>query len=98
MRLLNKKNLIKFNIVLVHPSIVVEVIKQIRQAIIKMSNYTKSKEEKESKESESYNFITSDNFVGRIKEIHFVQRQAFEPSRKRGKESCNYMERKNEIY
>lgn len=61
---------------MVHPSVVVvvvEVVKQIRQAIIKMSNYTKNKEEKESKESELYNFITNDNFVGRIEEIHFVQ-------------------------
>jgi hypothetical protein len=75
MWLLNK-NLIKFNIVLVHLSVVVvvvEVVKQIRQAIIKMSNYTKNKEQKESKESELYNFITNDNFVGRIEEIHFVQ-------------------------
>ncbi len=61
---------------MVHPSVVVlvEVVKQIRQAIIKMSNYTKkNKEQKESKESELYNFITNDNFVGRIEEIHFVQ-------------------------
>lgn len=33
----------------------------------------KSREEKETKETELYNVITSDNFVGRIEEIHFVQ-------------------------
>ena len=36
----------KDGIVLVHPDIVVEVVKQIRQGIIKISNYAKSKIEK----------------------------------------------------
>ena len=66
----NKNGLIgqKEGIVLVHPVIVVEVVKQIRQAIIKLSNFAKSKIEKESKEAQLYDFITSDNFVGLIEE------------------------------
>jgi hypothetical protein len=61
----------KEGIVLVHPEIVVEVVKQIRQGIIKISNYAKSKIEKESKEAELYDFITSDNFLGVIEENKF---------------------------
>ena len=61
----------KEGIRLVHPDIVVEIVKQIRQEIIRTSNYTKSKIEKESKETELYDFITSDNFLGVIEEINF---------------------------
>lgn len=61
----------KEGILLVHPDIVVEVVKQIRQGIIKISNYAKSKIEKESKEAELYDFITSDNFLGVIEENKF---------------------------
>ena len=37
-----------------------------------MSNYTKNQEEKESKEVELYNFITSDNFLGLLEENQFI--------------------------
>lgn len=61
----------KEGITLVHPEIVVEIVKQIRQGIIKISNYAKSKIEKESKEAELYDFITSDKFLGVIEENKF---------------------------
>jgi hypothetical protein len=54
----------KDGIKLIHPSIIIEVVRQIRQEIIKISNYAKSKIERESKEAEIYDFITSDNFSG----------------------------------
>lgn len=61
----------KEGILLVHPDIIVEIVKQIRQGIIKISNYAKSKIEKESKEAELYDFITSDKFLGVIEENKF---------------------------
>jgi hypothetical protein len=61
----------KEGITLVHPDIVVEIVKQIRHGIIKISNYAKSNMEKESKEAELYDFITSDNFLGVIEENKF---------------------------
>ena len=76
----------KDGITLVHPDIVVEIVKQIRQGIIKISNYAKSKIEKESKEAELYDFITSDNFLGLLEENQFVYDNLIEDQEKEEKE------------
>ena len=83
---------------MVHPEIVVEVVKHIRQAIIKISNYAKSKIEKESKETELYDFITSDNFLGLLEENQFVYDHLIEDQEKEEKEHQTRWKKKKNGY
>ena len=90
---------------MVHPVIVVEVVKQIRQAIIKLSNFAKSKIEKESKEAQLYDFITSDNFVGLIEENQFqfdyilnLQEKEEKDHQMLWKQKKNYLEKIGKYY
>ncbi len=52
----------KDGIILVHPSIVVEVAKQIRSGIIEVSKYTKSKEDQKVKQTLLYEYIIGQEF------------------------------------
>jgi len=52
----------KDGIILVHPSIVVEVAKQIRAGIIEVSKYTKSKEDQKAKQARLYEYIIGQEF------------------------------------
>ena len=88
----------KEGITLVHPDIVVPLVKLIRQGIIKISNYAKSKIEKESKEAELYDFITSDKFLGVIEENRFEYYHILKDTRNRGKGSSNSMEKEKELF
>jgi hypothetical protein len=60
-------------ILLAHPSIIVEVAKQIRKAIIEICKQTKSTKDREAKESKLYDYIRSQEFartVGKLFEIY----------------------------
>jgi hypothetical protein len=63
----------KDGILLAHPSIVVEVAKQIRKAIIEICKQTGSMKDREAKESKLYDYIKSQEFariVGKLHDIH----------------------------
>jgi len=88
----------KEGITLVHSSIVVEIVKLIRHDIIKLSNHSKSKEEKESKEAELYDFIISDNFLGLLEENQFVYDHLIEDQEKEEKEHQTRWKKKKNGY
>ncbi|MCE2614997.1 MAG: DUF2130 domain-containing protein [Nitrosopumilus sp. (ex Thoosa mismalolli)] len=60
----------KDGILLVHPSIVVEISKQIRSGIIEISKLSTSKEDKKEKESKLYDYITNQEFSMLLQSIY----------------------------
>ena len=88
----------KEGITLVHPDIVIPIVKLIRQEIIKIEKYAKSQIEKESKETELYDFITSDNFLGLLEENQFVYDHLIEDQEKEEKEHQTRWKKKKSEY
>ena len=59
-------------ILLCHPCLVVDVVKQIRRAIIEISKQSGSRKHREAKESKLYNYIRSHEFVGIVEKLHAI--------------------------
>jgi hypothetical protein len=59
-------------ILLCHPTIVVEIVKQIRRAIIEISKQSESRKDREAKESKLYDYIRSQEFSGTVEELHDI--------------------------
>jgi hypothetical protein len=65
----------KEGILLVHPSIILEVAKHIRNSIIEISKYSKSRKDKESKESKLYEYVRSTEFSNSMEEFGLIYRK-----------------------
>jgi hypothetical protein len=59
-------------ILLCHPSIVVDVVKQIRRAIIEICKQSESRRDREAKESKLYDYIRSQEFAGTVEKLHAI--------------------------
>lgn len=68
----------KEGILLAHPSIVVEVSRQIRKAIIEISKQSESKKDRETKESKLYDYIKSQDFASTIEKIYSIHQKMTE--------------------
>jgi len=66
----------KEGILLCHPSIVVDVAKQIRRAIIEICKQSESKKDRESKESKLYDYIRSSEFATTVEKLHDVYQKS----------------------
>ena len=64
-------------IILVHPSIVTEVARQIRSAIIEVSKLSMSKEDQKSKQAKLYQFVMSSEFSMTIEDIAGVNEKLY---------------------
>jgi hypothetical protein len=64
-------------ILLVHPSIVTEVAKQIRSGIIEVSRLSMSKEDQKSKQAKLYQFVMSSEFAMTIEDISKVNEKLY---------------------
>jgi hypothetical protein len=68
----------KEGILLAHPSIVVEVSRQIRKAIIEISRQSESKKDRETKESKLYDYVKSQDFASTIEKIYGIHQKMTE--------------------
>jgi hypothetical protein len=59
-------------VLLAHPSIVVEVAKQIRKAIIEICRQSESSKDREAKESKLYDYIRSQEFTGNVEKLYSI--------------------------
>jgi len=59
-------------ILLCHPSIVIDVAKQIRRAIIEICKQSESRRDREAKESKLYDYIRSQEFAGTVEKLHAI--------------------------
>jgi hypothetical protein len=62
----------KEGILLCHPSIVSEVVRQIRRAIIEINKQSGSKKDRERKESRLYDYITSSDFSSTFEKLNEI--------------------------
>lgn len=62
-------------ILLCHPTIVVDVAKQIRRAIIEISKQSESRRDRESKESKLYDYIRSQEFAATVEKLRDIYRK-----------------------
>ena len=62
----------KDGVLLAHPSIVVEVAKQIRKAIIEICRQSESSKDREAKESKLYNYIRGQEFTGYVEKLYSI--------------------------
>lgn len=67
----------KEGILLVHPSIVVDVVKQIRMGIVEISKTSKTREDRDTKESKLYNYVTSSDFSLNIESIARINEELY---------------------
>jgi len=66
----------KEGILLCHPSIVVDVAKQIRRAIVEICKQSESRKDRENKESKLYNYIKSSEFAATLETLHDIYQKA----------------------
>jgi len=67
----------KDGIILVHPSLVVEVAKQIRTAILEIARLSKSKQDRNGKESKLYEYVISQEFSLLLEKIARTNEKLF---------------------
>ena len=67
----------KDGVLLVHPSIVTQVTKQIRDGIIEISKYSTSQEDQKTKQSLLYEFILSNEFTSVLESISMYNEKMF---------------------
>lgn len=72
-------------ILLVHPSIVLEVARQIRSALIEISRQAKSNEDRKSKQAKLYDYVRSKEFHDQMTELSEIYRKSFELQNKEEK-------------
>ncbi len=62
----------KEGILLCHPCIVIDVVKQIRRSMIEISKQSESRKDREGKEAKLYDYIRSQEFSGLLEKLHQV--------------------------
>lgn len=87
----------KDGILLVHPSIVVEVATQIRTGIIEISKLSKSKGDQKSKESKLYNYIISQDFSMILESLDRIHKKLFDLQTKEEKEHQTLWKSRKEL-
>jgi hypothetical protein len=85
-------------ILLVHPSIVTEVAKQIRSAIIEVSKLSTSKEDQKSKQAKLYQFVMSSDFAMIVENIAQYNEKLFLLQSKEEKDHNTLWKTRREIY
>jgi hypothetical protein len=65
-------------IILVHPSMVVEVCRQIRSGIIELARVSESKKGRETKEAQLFTYITSREFTDKIESLSLTHQRMFD--------------------
>ena len=68
----------KDGILLSHPSIVVEVAKQIRRAIMEICRQAESSKDRQAKEAKLYNYIRSQNFTNNMERFYTIYKEMAE--------------------
>lgn len=68
----------KEGILLAHPSIIVEVVKQIRKAVIEIHRQSESKKDREVKESRLYDYIRGQEFTNNLEALHDIYQKMVE--------------------
>lgn len=68
----------KDGILLVHPSVVVEISRQIRTGIIEISKLSTSKEDKKEKESKLYDYIINQEFSMLLQSIYDIHQKMWD--------------------
>jgi hypothetical protein len=66
----------KEGILLCHPCILPDVVRQIRRAIIEISKQSGSRKDRESKESKLYDYIRSSDFSSTVEKLHDIYQKA----------------------
>ncbi len=66
----------KEGILLCHPSIVIDVARQIRRAIIEISKQSDSKKDRDNKQSKLYDYIKSTEFTATVEKLHEIYQKA----------------------
>jgi len=85
-------------ILLVHPSIVTEVAKQIRAGIIEVSKLSMGKEDQKSKQAKLYQFVMSSEFSMTIEDIHSVNEKLFILQTKEEKDHNTLWKTRRDLY
>ena len=88
----------KDGILLVHPSIVTEVARQIRSAIIEISKLSTSKDDQKSKQSRLYQFVTSPDFARIVEEIAQTNEKLYLLQAKEEKDHNTMWKTRRELY
>jgi hypothetical protein len=68
----------KDGILLAHPSIVIEVAKQIRKAIIEICRQSESSKDRQAKEAKLYNYIRSQSFASNMERLYTIYKDMTE--------------------
>ena len=84
-------------ILLVHPSLVTEVTKQIRTAIIEISKLRLSSKDQKSKQSQLYEYITSSEFSRIIEEFSTVYEKLYKLQTKEEKDHQTLWKSRNHV-
>ena len=66
----------KEGILLCHPCIVSDVVRQIRRAIIEINKQSGSRKDRENKESKLYDYIRSSDFTSTVEKLHDIYQKA----------------------
>ena len=85
-------------ILLVHPSIVTEVAKQIRSGIIEVSKLSMSKEDQKSKQAKLYQFVMSSEFSMTIEDIAGVNEKLYLLQTKEEKDHNTLWKTRRDLY
>ena len=85
-------------ILLVHPSIVTEVAKQIRSGIIEVSKLSMSKEDQKSKQAKLYQFVMSSEFSMTIEDIAGVNEKLYFLQTKEEKDHNTLWKTRRDLY
>ena len=85
-------------ILLVHPSIVTEVAKQIRSGIIEVSKLSMSKEDQKSKQAKLYQFVMSSEFSMTIEDIGGVNEKLYLLQTKEEKDHNTLWKTRRDLY
>lgn len=85
-------------IILVHPSIVTEVAKQIRTGIIEISKLSSSTDDQKSKQAKLYRYVISGEFSMVMEEISAINEKIFLLQTKEEKEHNTLWKTRKELY
>ena len=85
-------------ILLVHPSIVTEVAKQIRSGIIEVSKLSMSREDQKSKQAKLYQFVMSSEFSMTIEDIAGVNEKLYLLQTKEEKDHNTLWKTRRDLY
>ena len=87
----------KDGILLVHPSVIVEISRQIRTGIIEISKLSTSKEDKKEKESRLYDYITNQEFFMLLQSIYELHQKMCDVQNKEEKSHHTLWKQRKEL-